>query len=430
MTASDVYAFIGTLLDSLELGFCLFDAEDRTLLWNDTFLRFFPEHAGHVHAGEPYRENLRRFYAARLAGEELRSLDRYVEEGIARHRAQARPFVFLHLGRRLRVASLPAPDGCRARIWRQLDEEAPGRPHNAGWDTFPIDLLDHIADGATVLDQHDRIIATNDEFRALYDVPAGVAVIGSTLEDVVGAAWARVPQPERRTDGFVRDALHFAGAPFEVALPGGRWRRVIARRSAAGIGYFTHADITELKRQQADLKRALGELSAIAATDVLTGLANRRHFDEVLAAEWRRCAEAGTPAAVMVMDLDHFKRVNDCFGHAAGDECLRWVASAVRTAVTRSSDLAARHGGEEFTLLLPNATAEEAVAVAQSIRRVLRTEPWVRIHPDLAPLTVSVGICAVADVRAVAHAEAMRQADEALYRAKNAGRDRIEVQRA
>ncbi|QRG08522.1 diguanylate cyclase [Xanthobacter dioxanivorans] len=429
MSQSRVYGFFGTILDSLDMAVCLFDAEDHTLLWNDTFLRFFPEHAGHVYAGEPYRENLRRFYDARLAGEERRNIDRYIEEGIARHRAQSRPFVFLHLGRRLRVASLPTPDGHRLRIWQQLSEErkaaGPG-----GWDAFPIDLLDHIADGAMVLDQNDRIIATNDEFRALYDVPEGQSVIGSTLVDVVCAAWIKAQQPDRWSDGFVPDNLHFVGAPFEIELPGGRWRRVIARRSAAGIGYFTHSDITELKRQQTELKRALDELSAIAATDVLTGLANRRRFDEAMGDVWARCARWGTPAAVLLIDLDHFKLVNDRFGHAAGDECLRRVAAAVRGAVTRPGDLAARHGGEEFAVLLPNATAEEALAVAQSIRRAMRIELWAEVHPDLKVLTASVGICAIAAVGAVPADAAMRRADEALYRAKHRGRDRIEVQRA
>ena len=423
------YDFMGSLLDSIDIALCLFDADDRTLVWNDCFLRFFPEHAGHVHRGEPYRENLRRFYDGRLDGEERRHLDRYVEEGIARHRTQSRPFVFLHLGRRLRVASLPTPEGLRLRLWQHLHEEAQqARP--GSWDAFPIDLLDHIADGAMVLDQNDRIIATNDEFRILYDIPEGHSVIGATLQDVVRDAWARVDQPERWSDGFVQDNLHFAGAPFEVELPGGRWRRVIARRMASGIGYFTHSDITELKRQKAELKRALAELSAIAATDVLTGLANRRGFEKGIHATWHACGVAGTPVAVIIIDLDHFKTINDRFGHAAGDECLRRIAGAVRGSVTRTDDLAARHGGEEFAILLPNATAEEALAIGQGIRRSVRMEPWTQVHPDLGRLTVSMGICAVKSACEVDIALAMRHADEALYRAKKRGRDRIEVHRA
>ncbi|MFG1301123.1 diguanylate cyclase [Xanthobacter sp. V3C-3] len=438
--ALPTYGFIGTLLDALDIALCLFDGEDRTLAWNDCFLRFFPEHAGQVSAGEPYRENLRRFYDSRLGPDERRHLDRYVEEGIARHRAQSRPFVFTHRGRRLRVASLPTPEGGRLRLWQRLDgseTQAGGEPAVQPWDAFPIDLLDHIADGAMVLDQHDRIIATNDEFRVLYDIPEGQSIIGSTLQQVVRDAWARAGEPAHGRDGFVQDNLRFAGAPFEVELPGGRWRRVIARRTASGIGYFTHSDITVLKRQQAELtrqhaelERALADLSALAATDGLTGLANRRGFDEAIAAAWLDCAASGAPLAVIIVDLDRFKSVNDRFGHAAGDECLRRAAAATRSAVTRPGDLAARLGGEEFVIVLPNATEEEALAVGQSIRRSMRMEPWSQVDPGLKALTVSMGMCAVRSVSALTSEEAVRLADDALYRAKHAGRDRIEIQRA
>lgn len=438
--AVPTYSFIGTLLDAVDIALCLFDGEDRTLTWNACFLRFFPEHAGHVFSGEPYRENLRRFYDTRLAPDERRHLERYVEEGIARHRAQSRPFVFTHRGRRLRVASLPTPQGGRLRVWQQLhgsETLADAAPGAQTWDAFPIDLLDHIADGAMVLDQHDRIIATNDEFRALYDVPEGLSIIGSTLQQVVRDAWARGSEPAPGRDGFVQDNLRFAGAPFEIELPGGRWRRVIARRTASGIGYFTHSDITVLKRQQAELtrqhaelQRALADLSALAATDGLTGLANRRGFDEAIAAAWADCAASGAPLAVIIVDLDRFKSVNDRFGHGAGDECLRRAAAAARSAVTRPGDLAARLGGEEFAILLPNATEEEALAVGQSIRRSMRMEPWAQVHPELKGLTISMGLCAVGSVLSLSSEDAVRLADEALYRAKHAGRDRIEIQRA
>lgn len=438
--AVPTYRFISTLLDGVDIALCLFDDDDRALVWNACFLRFFPEHAGHVQVGEPYRENLRRFYDARLSPDERRHLDRYVEEGIARHRTQSRPFVFTHRGRRLRVASLPTPQGGRLRVWQQLhgSETLGGtEPGAQAWDAFPIDLLDHIADGAMVLDQHDRIIATNDEFRALYDVPEGLSIIGSTLQQVVRDAWAWANDPAPGRDGFVQDNLRFAGAPFEIELPGGRWRRVIARRTASGIGYFTHSDITVLKRQQteltrqhAELQRALADLSALAATDGLTGLANRRGFDEALAAAWAECAASGAPLAVIIVDLDRFKSVNDRFGHGAGDECLRRAAAAARSALTRPGDLAARLGGEEFVILLPNATEEEALAVGQNIRRSMRMEPWQQVHPALKALTISMGLCAVRSVLALSSEDAVRRADEALYRAKHAGRDRIEIGRA
>lgn len=426
----ETYVFFGEVLDTLDVALCVFDAQDRTVLWNDAFLRFFPEHAGHVHAGEPYRENLLRFYRGRLADAEQANIERYIAEGIERHRSQTRPFVFSHLGRRLRVASQPTGDGHRVRIWQDIAPEQTTPAHGALWADFPIDLLNFIADGAMVLDGEDRIVATNDEFRALYDVPEDRAVIGLTFADVVREACLKAGQEDHGAEASVLDNLRFAGAPFEISLPGGRWRRVIARRSASGVGFFTHSDITVLKRQQAELKRAMDELATIAATDVLTGLANRRRFDQALGEEWAQAIGGGGPIAVMLIDLDHFKAVNDNFGHAAGDECLRRVAAAVQEAITPSADVAARYGGEEFAVLLPNATGEEAMAIARSMRRSLRMVDWRRVDPRLERLTVSIGICAVRQPSAMATFQAMKLADDMLYRAKNGGRDRIDLMEA
>ncbi|MBB6306188.1 sensor domain-containing diguanylate cyclase [Xanthobacter tagetidis] len=427
MPKLETYAFFGDVLDTLDVAVCLFDPDDRTVLWNDAFLRFFPEHAGHVHPGEPYRDNLLRFYRGRLSPGELANIERYIAEGIERHRTQTRPFVFSHLGRRLRVASQATGDGYRVRIWQDIAPEQAAPAHGALWADFPIDLLNFIADGAMVLDGEDRIVATNDEFRTLYDVPEERSVIGLTFAEVVREACLKAGQEDRAAEASALDNLRFAGAPFEISLPGGRWRRVIARRSASGVGFFTHSDITVLKRQQAELKRAMDELSTIAATDVLTGLANRRRFDQALTEHWAKSISGGGPVAVMLIDLDHFKAVNDTFGHAAGDECLRRVAAAVQEAMTPSADVAARYGGEEFAVLLPNATGEEAMAVARSMRRSLRMVDWTRIDPLLDRLTVSIGICAVRRPSAIATVEAMKLADDMLYRAKNGGRDRIDL---
>ncbi|MFG1428115.1 sensor domain-containing diguanylate cyclase [Roseixanthobacter glucoisosaccharinicivorans] len=420
MSEQGIYFFISTLLDTIDIAVCLFDSEDRTISWNPAFTRFFPEHDGHVYSGEPYRENLRRFYSNRLPEEEMSNIERYIDEGVDRHRNQTRPFVFTHNGRRLRVASLQTPDGGRIRIWHELSEENSHAPDPALWNEFPIDLLDYIADGAMVLDQNDKIIAVNGEFRALYDIAPGEPIIGLTLIDIVRRAWVKSGAPGRALDVSMLDNLRFAGAPFEVELPGGRWRRVIARRTASGIGYFTHSDISLLKR-------ALADLAAMAATDGLTGLPNRRRFDAGLDEAWQRCRREGAAISLLLVDIDHFKSVNDRFGHVVGDQCLRRTAQIVQEAVRQSIDLAARVGGEEFAVVLPDATAEGAVAVSQRIRAAMAREPWIEIHPYLASVTVSIGICAVKIPADLTVADFMRHADEALYRAKNSGRDRLEL---
>ena len=112
---------VAETLDDLGLAMCVFDDEDRALLWNRSFLRLFPEHDGHVHVGEPYRENLRRFYAGRLGPEHIAEIDRYVDEGLRRHRAQLKAYTFEHHGRRIEVASLPLRHDCsRATMRRRI----------------------------------------------------------------------------------------------------------------------------------------------------------------------------------------------------------------------------------------------------------------------------------------------------------------------
>ena len=108
----------GATLDGIEVAMCVFDEEDRALVWNRSFLKLFPEHDGHVHEGEPYRDNLRRFYLARLDPQELPSIDKYIDSGVARHREQTRPFEFEHCARRIQASSLHLPGWGRIRVWR------------------------------------------------------------------------------------------------------------------------------------------------------------------------------------------------------------------------------------------------------------------------------------------------------------------------
>ena len=109
---------LGDTLDGLDVALCAFDDSDRTLAWNSTFFKFFPEHAGHVYVGEPYEANLRRFYTQRLDAQELPNIERYITAGVERNRAQTRPYSFKHRGLRAHVSSLPIDGVGRVRVWR------------------------------------------------------------------------------------------------------------------------------------------------------------------------------------------------------------------------------------------------------------------------------------------------------------------------
>ncbi|HZY17725.1 MAG TPA: PAS-domain containing protein [Ramlibacter sp.] len=249
------------MLDGLDVGMCAFDLHDRTVAWNRTFLRLFPEHDGHVHEGESYRANLRRFYRARLSAAEQVHIERYIEAAVVRHQTQARPFEFTHRGTRVQVASLPIPGVGRVRMWRLLDPLPPEPLAAPALAEQGIDLLRCIPEALMVCGPDRRIQWANDSFAAMYGVRDAELVIGARFETIYAAAWEGAGEAEapRREQGaaILRENLRFAGAPFELPLPQDRCCRVIAQLSRSGLLFYSHVDISDLNRYKAALQVTL-----------------------------------------------------------------------------------------------------------------------------------------------------------------------------
>ncbi|MEG5082211.1 diguanylate cyclase [Microcoleus sp. AT8-B4] len=187
----------------------------------------------------------------------------------------------------------------------------------------------------------------------------------------------------------------------------------------------TFADITERKRAEEMLRHRAEQERLIATTDGLTQVANRRCFDERLPSEWHRLMQGKQQLSLIMLDVDYFKRYNDCYGHQAGDICLVKVASSAAQAVKRSSDLFARYGGEEFAAILPNTDADGAIAVAESIREAIRVLGIPHEQSNVSTIvTVSMGIATVIPTAETSPDELVALADRALYDAKRQGRDR------
>ncbi len=186
------------------------------------------------------------------------------------------------------------------------------------------------------------------------------------------------------------------------------------------------ADILALvirhRRTVDELARVCRELETMACTDHLTGLANRRHFVGRLDAAWAEAERHDRPLALILFDLDHFKTINDSWGHLAGDRVLETVADVLRQE-SRRYDLAARLGGEEFGLILPGADVAEGTAVAERLRRRFAATPVVLDDGARIRFTASFGVSCRR--RAVDVHDLMRRCDRALYRAKAEGRDRV-----
>ncbi len=170
------------------------------------------------------------------------------------------------------------------------------------------------------------------------------------------------------------------------------------------------------------LYKANEQLEKMAATDPLTGLYNRRFFDEFFPSEFQRCRWLKQSVAVIVMDIDHFKKINDVYGHIVGDQCLQMVAKVIQSNCQRPDDRLVRFGGEEFVIVLPNTDEDGVRNVAERVRESIEKTEFV-IQGNRIPVTISVGIsCVVPDANVTAHA-ALERADKALYSAKSAGRN-------
>lgn len=181
----------------------------------------------------------------------------------------------------------------------------------------------------------------------------------------------------------------------------------------------------KVSARTAELEEANRKLEALSATDALTGLANRRRFDQVLAQEWARAGRTEQCLGILLLDVDHFKQYNDHYGHPAGDACLEQVAALLKASVRRSGDLLARYGGEEFVVVVANATRDGSIKLAESIRAAVESAALAHELSPCARITVSIGVAVAVATPSEAAGELVEKADQALYRAKEAGRNRV-----
>jgi len=182
----------------------------------------------------------------------------------------------------------------------------------------------------------------------------------------------------------------------------------------------------ELQRTMQNLEVANRELAKLSHTDALTQVSNRRFFDKSFDDELQRASRGNQSLSLLLVDIDYFKRVNDTYGHLIGDECLRRVAEAICRVINRTSDLVARYGGEEFAVLLPLTSAESAVKMAEDVRREVEAIDMIHQGKHVV-LSVSIGVAGWIPQRNETPDRMIETADDALYQAKNAGRNQTQL---
>jgi diguanylate cyclase (GGDEF)-like protein len=240
--------------------------------------------------------------------------------------------------------------------------------------------------------------------------------------DLIKAALQHGLVPSRPESDDVRIARHLSAIRADDVQPSdfqiaGRTMRMRRAPLAKGGHILTYDDISDLV-QRAD------QLHSMANTDELTSLPNRRSFMTLAKSEWDRFQRYHRPLSMFMVDIDHFKTINDGYGHDIGDAALAHVAALCRDS-RRSSDAVARIGGEEFAILMPETTLEQAFTVGERLRASIASAPCKSGGHEFA-VTVSIGVAQATVGMAGVHV-LMKRADEALYRAKFLGRNRIEV---
>lgn len=303
---------------------------------------------------------------------------------------------------------------------------------------FAVNLMEHLVVPTFVLDTQCRVmiwnracerltgiaasamIGTSDHWRGFYNVqrPCLADLIAQGRTGEVDAFY-----PEH---GSVTEPRHGLYAENWCVMPRQGTRLYLA--IDAGPIYDRDGKliaVVETLRDMTLQKLAQAALQELANHDGLTGIANRRSFDDTLRLEWRRTMRDVQPLSLLMVDVDHFKQYNDTYGHIAGDECLKQVAQAMSNQMQRASDVVARYGGEEFSVILPNSSLDGALVVAERIRTAIQTLALPFAGSEFGRVTVSIGAATVMPSPLIDSWQLISTADAALYDAKGAGRNRI-----
>jgi diguanylate cyclase (GGDEF)-like protein len=313
----------------------------------------------------------------------------------------------------------------RVRAGRLLDAERRTRERveTASHELLILQAaLDNVDYGVLLLDENMRARFINRASRQIWNMPDALAASRPSFTELMRHACdsGAFALPADKLDAYVewRVALVRGGyeAPMDLQLANGKILRFQCKALPAGGRFLSYTEVTDLVRNAERLER-------LATTDEMTGICNRRHFLTLAETEWRRFQDDGAPFALLILDVDLFKSINDRFGHYVGDAVIKSMA-AICQREKRDADILARIGGEEFVLLLPQTRRNEAVGFAEKLRQRVETEPFVHDGESLR-LTISIGV-AEAEAGMAEIGDIMKRADQALYDAKRGGRNRVE----
>ena len=305
--------------------------------------------------------------------------------------------------------------------------------------SFAVNLMEHLVVPTFVLDTDCRVliwnracerltgvlakdvVGTSEHWRAFYNEPrlCLADVLAKGRADELGRLYSFHTEPSAHGHGMKAEnwcVMPKMGERLYLAIDAGP--------IYADDGHLLA--VVETLRDMTDYKNAQLALQQQATIDGLTGLAKRRCFDEKLHVEWSRAQRHGESVALIMCDVDYFKRYNDHYGHQGGDVCLKAVAGILQREIFRPTDLVARYGGEEFAIILPATDLQGALTVAERLRFDMERSALPHADSDVGPwVTMSIGVAAMVPDREALSATLVAKADLALYKAKGSGRNQV-----
>lgn len=291
-----------------------------------------------------------------------------------------------------------------------------------------IESLSLTGDGVGIFDKTDQLVFCNKVFAKVFALTADSA-IGKTFSEIIYHTYRASDGLNIETDNievWLKNAFtkrrQRPYRRFEIDSKNNQWFLVTEQIVRTNYLYVYLTEITEKKHNEQRLHKLTAQLQEQASTDSLTGINNRRSFYEIAEIEFRRCHRNKHPIALLLLDLDFFKQVNDHFGHAAGDRVLQSFASTIK-GLLRSYDIFGRIGGEEFSILLPDTNHSEALLIAERIREKIE-QMTVEFEGHIISITASLGLSA--DCPNIVSLESfINDADKKLYQAKSNGRNQV-----
>lgn len=320
---------------------------------------------------------------------------------------------------------------CSLREWALIQERKQAEKLLISTFSLLNATLESTADGIIVVDVSGRIKKWNQKFIDMWNIPEQ-QLYAQNRASMLKHFVSRLAQSEKFLDMFRKLCEYPEKTSSDtLSLADGRklrWYSQPQRIDAEVVGrVWSFNDITDHVRAEEALEESNHRLEVLSTTDSLTGIANRRRFDEVLALEHARHARSESELSLIMSDIDHFKEYNDRYGHVKGDECLRQIARVIADCTARPNDLAARFGGDEFACILPDTNRKGAVAIAEKIR--LGTIALAIPHQESNVsdcVTVSLGGATFQCSPNGSVVEIVAHVDELLYLAKSSGRNRVE----